>query len=100
MEKKKSGKKISKKPLKQWVELSFYAPEAKGVYLVGEFNDWNRKSHPMKKNKEGIWKKRIKLFPGRYEYKLIVDGEWFQHIPGTEWVTNPFGTQNCVLYVK
>lgn len=32
-----------------------WAPAAEALYLIGDFNDWNRESHPLTKNKEGIW---------------------------------------------
>ena len=40
------------------VEFTFQAPEAKEVYLAGEFNHWSTKSLPMKKDKDGVWKTR------------------------------------------
>ena len=35
-----------------------WAPEAHGLYLTGEFNDWNPESHPLRKNDFGIWQNR------------------------------------------
>ncbi|KAJ3289376.1 alpha-1,4-glucan branching enzyme [Borealophlyctis nickersoniae] len=32
-----------------------WAPGAKEAYLIGDFNDWNRTSHPMKKNDFGVF---------------------------------------------
>ncbi|KAI1622105.1 1,4-alpha-glucan-branching enzyme [Exophiala viscosa] len=32
-----------------------WAPNAEQAFLVGEFNNWNRDSHPMKKNSYGVW---------------------------------------------
>ncbi|KAI0335635.1 glycoside hydrolase [Cubamyces sp. BRFM 1775] len=32
-----------------------WAPNAKEAVLIGEFNNWNRISHPMKKNEYGVW---------------------------------------------
>ncbi|TFK43739.1 glycoside hydrolase family 13 protein [Crucibulum laeve] len=32
-----------------------WAPNAKEAYLIGEFNEWNRTSHPMTKNDFGVW---------------------------------------------
>jgi len=36
------------------VEFSLYAPEAREVFLAGEFNQWNARSLAMKKDDEGI----------------------------------------------
>ena len=32
-----------------------WAPEAKALYLVGDFNNWEQFSHPLTKNEHGIW---------------------------------------------
>lgn len=39
---------------KGWVYRE-WAPAAKQLYFLGEFNDWNRSSHPMKKSPRGDW---------------------------------------------
>ncbi len=40
----------------QGVRFALWAPRAKDVRVIGEFNDWNGRSHPLKKVKEsGIW---------------------------------------------
>ncbi|KAF8165548.1 glycoside hydrolase family 13 protein [Crassisporium funariophilum] len=32
-----------------------WAPNAKEAYLTGDFNEWNRTSHPMKRDDFGVW---------------------------------------------
>lgn len=32
-----------------------WAPEAYGLYLTGDFNNWNNRSHPLQKNDNGTW---------------------------------------------
>ncbi|MCE5284529.1 MAG: alpha amylase C-terminal domain-containing protein [Pelosinus sp.] len=32
-----------------------WAPAADSLYLIGDFNNWNPSSHPLKKKKNGIW---------------------------------------------
>jgi 1,4-alpha-glucan branching enzyme len=81
-------------------EFAFYAPEANEVFLAGEFNHWDTQSLLMKKDKDGFWKTKIKLSPGRYEYKLFVDDKWVENIPGAELSPNLFGTHNFVVWVK
>jgi 1,4-alpha-glucan branching enzyme len=39
---------------KGWVYRE-WAPAAKQLYFFGDFNDWNRSSHPMKKSPRGDW---------------------------------------------
>ena len=95
---KKGGKAILKKEAKN-IEFVLDAPGAKEVFLAGEFNRWDIRSLPMKKGKDGIWRTKIKLFPGCYEYKLFVDNAWIEDLPDKERVPNPFGTQNFVIRV-
>jgi 1,4-alpha-glucan branching enzyme len=82
------------------VEFTFRAPDAKEVFLAGEFNAWDNQSLPMKKSKNGVWKTKIKLPPGRHEYKFFADNVWVEHLPGIEKSSNPFRTQNFIHWVK
>lgn len=81
----------------QNIEFTFFAPQAKKVYLAGNFNKWKTNDHPMKKDKDGVWRTSIRLSPGSYEYKYFVDGAWVQDLPCSNLVQNSFGTFNCVL---
>jgi len=76
------------------------APEAGEVFLVGNFNDWDVRRHRMKREENGVWKKITLLFPGRYEYKFLVDHEWWTDPANDQVCWNRFGTQNNVLEVK
>jgi 1,4-alpha-glucan branching enzyme len=82
------------------VEFRFQFPGAREVCLAGDFNNWNPRALQLKQGRDGSWKARVKLAPGRYEYKVVKDGSWVQEVPGAEMVPNPFGTRNCVLKVK
>jgi 1,4-alpha-glucan branching enzyme len=88
---KKNGKKV---------EFSLSAPEAKEVFLTGEFNHWDIRSMPMKRGKDGNWKAQTTLPPGRYEYKFIADNHWVEDSPAAELAANSFGTKNIVLRVE
>lgn len=56
-DKKQKGKKI---------EFSLLAPSAQSVFLAGEFNQWDLSSHPLKRDKNGMWKISVNLTPGQY----------------------------------
>ncbi len=45
------------------------------VFLSGNFNDWSPYSIPMNKTDSG-WVVQLKIDPGKYLYKFIVDGNW------------------------
>jgi 1,4-alpha-glucan branching enzyme len=88
------------KPKKRRVTFSLTSPDAKEVILMGDFNQWNPKAHPMKKNKNGVWEKVTFLFPGTYEYRFMVDGQWKNDPENLQTRTNQFGTENNLIDVK
>jgi 1,4-alpha-glucan branching enzyme len=94
-----AGEVSKEEPEKRKVTFKVRAPDAKKVQLVGEFNNWDPDSHPMEKDDEGFWKIGLRLTPGRYEYKLLVDGRWWEDIREANCIRNPFGTLNKVLVV-
>ena len=82
------------------VSFDLLAPEAGSVSVAGEFNHWNPMSHPMKKNKKGLWEVSLSLAPGTCQYRFFVDGQWQNDPSCTSCVENPFGTLNCVKKVE
>ncbi len=42
----------------QWVYRE-WAPGAKALFLIGEFNQWNRETHPLQRVDNGIWELRL-----------------------------------------
>lgn len=80
-------------------EFSLHAPDAKEVYLAGDFNDWNPTKDSMRKFKTGKCIKKMKLKPGKYEYQFIVDGDWWTDPSNPSRSINEFGTENSVLIV-
>jgi 1,4-alpha-glucan branching enzyme len=53
---------------KHEVAFTCRALMARKVCIAGNFNDWNTSSMPMKKEKDGTWRIKLKLSPGKYEY--------------------------------
>lgn len=51
------------------------APEARQVSLVGDFNDWDPHSHPLKKRVDGSWAGEVTLGHGHHHYLFLVDGK-------------------------
>jgi chromosome partitioning protein len=76
------------------------APNAKNVYLTGEFTNWSREGIRMEKDERaGLWKSVLHLEPGEYEYRFIVDGIWIKDSNNTDSVLNEFGQENSLLIV-
>lgn len=89
------GNKMKKKK----VTFSIEAADAGQVILAGDFNGWNTKKHPMKKDGNGVWKKSVMLPSDVYEYKFLVDGNWREDPANDKTCPNCFGTFNNVLSV-
>jgi len=98
MKKKEKGVKT---PIKRKrVTLTIEAPHAETVLLMGDFNQWDEKKHPMKKGKHGKWEKIIMVPPGQYEYRFLVDGQWRNDPANEKICNNCFGSTNNILEVK
>jgi 1,4-alpha-glucan branching enzyme len=48
--------------------------EAKSVSLVGDFNQWEPASHPMKQMPDKSWLLNVELKHGHHRYAFLVDG--------------------------
>ena len=98
--KRKSTSTQKEKFIEKTVEFTLLAPDPKEVFLAREFNGWDNQSLQMKRSKSGVWKTKIKLSPGRYEYKFFADNAWVESLPGVEQVSNPLGTKNFIVWVR
>ena len=96
MPKKEQKEKLKKRR----VTFSFDAPKAKEVILMGDFNNWQGKPLLMKMNQLGIWQKIVMLYPKRYEYRFLVDGQWFNDPLNDQTCPNCFGSQNNVIIIS
>jgi len=81
-------------------EFKLSAPQARIVFIAGDFNQWNPSSHSLKADANGTWRISFGLNPGRYEYRFIVDGEWQNDSGCSSFVENPFGTSNSLKIVE
>ena len=76
-------------------------PRASSVHIAGDFNNWQPEQTPMQKvGESGIWQTEMNLLPGRYRYRLVVDGQWQQDPYNELTESNPFGGFNSVVEVK
>jgi hypothetical protein len=57
--------------------------EAREVFLAGEFNQWKPDDHKMAgPDAEGVYTTTLRLKPGKYEYKYVIDGKTWRADPG------------------
>jgi len=76
-------------------------PRAENVQIAGDFNNWQPEYATMQKvGESGIWQTEMNLYPGRYRYRLVVDGQWQQDPYNELTELNPFGGFNSVIEVK
>lgn len=78
--------------------FSLSGVQARDVYLVGDFNKWNRTKHRMRKEKDN-WKISVKLPAGEYKFKYLVDGNWVNDPSAHKYVGNPYGGDDSVVVV-
>ena len=91
----------AKKPVAKSVTFTVHADKGKAVYLAGVFNEWSLTAKKMAyKAKSGIYTATIKLAPGSYEYKFVIDGTWCADPENANSVPNDQGTFNSVIVVK
>ena len=57
------------------------APNASGVSVVGDFNFWNRRRHPMRVRGVGYWELFIPHARVGDHYKFDIIGPHGQHLP-------------------
>jgi len=83
------------------VLFSTLYPRAKNVQIAADFNNWQPENAPMKKiSDNGIWQIKLPLGPGKYRYRLVVDGQWQQDPYNEQVELNPFGEFNSIVEVK
>ena len=80
------------------VMFTLEAPDAARVQLSGDFNGWVLDGNDM--NPVGrVWKKVVKLQPGRYRYRYVVDGVWQRDPLNPAVEPSPYGGHNSILVV-
>jgi hypothetical protein len=74
------------------------------IYLVGEFNNWQRPGIPLINKTKKTYKAELKLDAGAYEYKVLeINGseeDWIEFSEGTYTIADGFGGKNALLLVE
>lgn len=85
------------------VRIVFQLPSAtlaSIVHIVGDFNNWDRRSHPLVRNSDQApWEIIIELERGKaYQFRYLIDGKlWQNDWRADRYVPNPFGGENSVV---
>ena len=89
----------AQKCAKKAVQFTLHAEKGKAVYLAGEFNKWNPTARKMA-FKAGVYTVTLRLAPGAYQYKFVVDGTWCADPANADSVPNDQGTFNSLVTVR
>lgn len=83
------------------VDVVFVAPAAATVSVVGDFNGWDPRRNPMSRGaKREMWRAKLVLPPGVYQYSFVVDGTVWEKDPQAEnFLADGFGGENSVIIV-
>lgn len=92
---------ILKEELPKLTEISFSiaAPEAKEVYVAGDFNSWKTDETSLMERQNGAWVKRIQIPLGVHHYRFVVDGKWTEDPNNPETEVNPYGERDSLIKI-
>jgi 1,4-alpha-glucan branching enzyme len=76
-----------------------FKTEAESLALVGDFNNWNEASTPMKKAKDGTFSVSVEMESGReQQFRYLADGrKWLNDEAADKYVTTALGSENSVV---
>ncbi len=86
------------------VVIHFRDPAASDVRIAGDFNGWvpdkDVNSRIESTGETRVWTKVLRLRPGTYHYRYIIDGEWREDPANPHVESGPAGSRNSVLVVR
>jgi len=86
------------------IVIRFRNRDAADVRVAGDFNGWvpdrDVQSTVESEGSTRVWTKVLRLPPGTYEYRYVVDGEWREDPENPLAVPGPVGGRNSILVVS
>jgi len=72
---------------------------ARTVTVVGDFNDWDKQSNPLRRLENGDFVTTIKLDAGKeYRFRYLIDGKrWENDWHADKYVKSPYGVEDSVV---
>jgi glycosidase len=91
---------LLEKSRKIWQHFTFDPKDKKytHVEIAGDMNSWTPGKSPLHL-KDGKWQTDFLLFPGKYQYQLVLDKKWVLDPNNPEVVDNNIGGFNTLLRV-
>jgi chromosome partitioning protein len=95
-------RKILKTQLPKFREVAFTlsAPQAKEVFVTGDFNNWKLDDSCRMEKDNGRWVKKLELSRGRHHYRFVIDGKWAEDPANPRKELNPYGEMDSLLEVN
>lgn len=91
-------------PTPREIVVQFRDAEAEDVRIAGDFNGWvpdkGVRSLIETEGQTRVWTKILRLAPGTYQYRYVVDGEWRADPDNPEGIPSADGRRNSVLVVS
>jgi len=82
------------------VRFAHPAESMKHVFVAGDFNNWSATSTPLTYDEKlGTHEVVVEMPPGRYRYRLVVDGHWMADPHNQYKQVNDYGELNSVIVV-
>jgi chromosome partitioning protein len=86
------------------VVVEYRDEDARDVRIAGDFNGWvpdkGVQSTTRSEGETRVWTKILKLSPGTYQYRYVVDGEWREDPLNPEHAPGPLGQRSSLLVVR
>jgi len=82
------------------VVFELHEKHAHDIRLLGCFTNWDKSPIALRKVNSNRWQTRVRLGPGSYHYRFLVDGEWRDDPAATKRSPNPYGTFDSVVEVS
>jgi 1,4-alpha-glucan branching enzyme len=85
--------------------VGLWAPQARAVSVVGDFNDWKAGAWPLVPVRSGWWHGMLQLSPGRHPYRFWVErdnpaaGSWLSDPENPARVESGYGSDHSLLVV-
>ena len=83
------------------ITFAYRAPQVSSVSLVGDFNSWDPRATPMRRQGQGdVWTAQVALPEGLHSYAYVIDGQQWQPDPGAPLSADtPFGRRSSIIVV-
>ena len=86
------------------ISVTFELPAevgAEAAVVCGDFNDWATDATPLKRRKDGSFAATLRLAPGRYKFRYLLDEErWENDWVADSYEPNEHGSDDSVIDLR